>query len=192
MVAIIATITSLVVIPSLILLKYIRISLDIMRTTRPPLSRSPIDFEPLVGEPVGFKARDGLTLAGMWVRGNPAEVPRGVVIFAHEFCSDMRSCARYCRPLAQAGYDIFAFDFRNHGQSQSQADYTPRQWVSDREIDDMHGAIRFVEARLRRDGRPERLAIFGISRGACAGILAAVEHDSVAAIVSDGAFPAGA
>ncbi len=188
LVAIGTTIVTLLVIPALVLLKYVRISLNIMRTTKPPLARNPLDFARLVGEPVSLTAYDGLRLAGVLIRANPEVPRRGMIIFAHEFCSDMYSCARYCRPLHEAGYDVFAFDFRGHGQSDSEPGYTPRQWVTERELYDMRGALAWVAEWLQRHGYDRRVGLFGISRGACAGILAAAENEDVVAIVADGAF----
>ncbi|MBN2447408.1 MAG: alpha/beta fold hydrolase [Phycisphaerae bacterium] len=187
-VAIAFTIVTLIVVPLLIILKYVRISLNIMRTTKPPLSRNPLDFSPMTGEPVAFPAYDGLPLEGMLIPA-PDDVPRrGMVVFAHEFYSDMHSCARYCRAIHEAGYDIFTFDFRAHGQSEAPPDYTPRQWVSDREMDDMRGAIAWVQSWLEEHGLSRRLGIVGVSRGGCAAVLAAHENPDVAALFVDGAF----
>jgi len=188
LVAILSTIATLLVVPALVLMKYVRISLNIMRTTKPPLARGPLDFDRLVGEAVSFPAFDGLPLHGMIIRANPAVPRRGFIVFAHEFCSDMYSCARYGRPLREAGYDILTFDFRGHGQSECPPDYTPRQWVTDRDLDDMRGAIAFAEAWLEEHGYPVRLGAFGISRGACAAFLAALENPRIVALVSDGGF----
>lgn len=183
-----STIVVLVVIPTLVILKYVRISLNIMRTTKPPLARNPLDFEPVAGEPVSFPAFDGLRLAGMIVPGNPDRPRRGMIVFAHEFCSDMQSCARYCRALLAVGYDVFTFDFRGHGSSAVEAGYTPRQWVTEREVYDMRGALAFVRSWLEERGLPTEVGVVGISRGACAAILAAEETPQVRALVADGAF----
>ncbi len=187
-IAIALTVVTLVVVPALVLLKYVRISLNIMRSTKPPLSRSPLDFEPLAGEPLGFTAFDGLRLAGMLIRANARVPRRGLIIFAHEFTSDMHSCARYCRPLRDAGYDIFTFDFRGHGDSQSEPEYTPRQWVTDRDVNDMRGALSYCLDWLEQRRLPSEVGLFGISRGACAALVAAVEYPQVRAIAADGAF----
>lgn len=186
--AMLSTIIVLVVVPTLVIMKYVRISLNIMRTTKPPLTRNPLDYDPLTGEPVNFPAYDGIRLSGMIIRANPLVPRRGLVLFAHEFCSDMNSCARYCRPLRQAGYDVFTFDFRNHGQSENDPRYTPRQWVSSRDLDDLRGAVAYVTAWLDEHGFERGIGLFGISRGACAGILAAQECSEIRAIVADGAY----
>jgi pimeloyl-ACP methyl ester carboxylesterase len=187
-VAIVSSVVTLILLPALVIMKYVRISLKIMRTTKPPLARNPLDFERVTGRPVTFTAYDGLRLSGMILRASPNVPRRGMIIFAHEFCSDMYSCARYCCPLQRAGYDVFTFDFRGHGQSDNDQHYSPRQWVSDREVADMRGAVAYVSAWLEERGYPREIGVFGISRGACAGILAAAENPDVRAIVSDGGF----
>lgn len=188
LVAIVSTVVCLILVPALVILKYARISLNIMRTTKPPLARNPLDFEALVGEQVCFAAADGLRLSGMMIRANPRVPRRGMIVFTHEFCSDMHSCARYCRPLQQAGYDVFTFDFRGHGQSDNDPGYAPRQWVSDREIADIRGALTYLTNWLEQHRYPHEIGLFGISRGASAGILAAAENPDIRVIVSDGAF----
>ena len=124
----------------------------------------------------------------MLVRANPKVARRGLIIFAHEYCSDIHSCARYCRPLREIGYDIFTFDFRGHGESEGQPDYTPRQWLSDRDMNDMRGAVAYIRRRLEEEHLPTDVGVFGISRGASAAILAAEEFAEIKAIAVDGAF----
>lgn len=182
------TLASLLLVPIWILWKYSRISLNIMRSTKPPLSFSPLDYDRLEGETVTFPAADGQRLAGMIIRADPSAPRRGMIIFAHEYCADMHSCARYCRPLRDIGYDVFSFDFRGHGQSPGEPDYEPRQWVTEREVHDMRGAVAWVEAWLDERGLPRQIGVFGISRGASAAILAAAADPRIHAIVSDGGF----
>ncbi|MBI4578145.1 MAG: alpha/beta fold hydrolase [Planctomycetes bacterium] len=172
----------------LILRKYVRLMLNIIRDTPPPLAMGPRDFERIDGERVAFRAFDNLNLCGMLLRGNHGGAPRGMIIFSHEFSSDMYSCARYCRPLLASGYDVFSFDYRGHGESSHEPGYQPRQWPSEREVNDMLGAIAYVEELLEREGRPPEIGLFGISRGAGAAILASVNNPRVKAIVADGAF----
>lgn len=187
-VASVCTIALLLLIVLLVIGRYARIFFNILRSTKPPLSRSPLDYEPFEAEVVDFAAYDGLRLSGMLVPAAAGTTWRGTIIFAHEYTSDMRSAARYCRALQRVGYDIFAFDFRGHGRSDSEPGYTPRQWLTERELYDFRGAIAYVRRQLRARGRPERIGAFGISRGACAAIVAAAETDAIRAIVADGAY----
>lgn len=172
----------------LILRKYVLIMLNIIRDTPPPLAMGPRDFERIDGERLTFRAFDNLNLCGMLLRGSHSGHPKGMVIFSHEFSSDMYSCARYCKPLLASGYDVFSFDYRGHGESSHEPGYQARQWPTDREVNDMLGAIAYVEELLEREGRPPEIGLFGISRGAGAAILASVNDTRVRAIITDGAF----
>jgi pimeloyl-ACP methyl ester carboxylesterase len=188
LVSMLATVTFLVITAWLILRKYVNIMLNIIRDTPPPLAMGPRDFERIDGERVTFRAFDNLNLCGMHLSGDHEGRPRGMILFAHEFSSDMYSCARYCRPLLRAGFDVFSFDFRGHGESSGEPGYQPRQWPTDREVNDMLGAIAYVEDWLEQQGRPVEVGLFGISRGAGAAIMAAQNIPAVRAIVTDGAF----
>jgi pimeloyl-ACP methyl ester carboxylesterase len=186
--SILLTVVLLIVIPSLVLLKYVRICLNIISDTEPPLSMTQLGFDRMYGEEKDFYATDGVRLRGIFMHPPPGILRRGTIIFAPEFKSDRHSCARYCRPLIAAGYDVFSFDFRGHGQSSHEEGYTPRQWASEREIADMMGAIGYVEQWLEDMHRPVEIGLFGISRGACAAVLCGAACTSVKAIVTDGAF----
>jgi pimeloyl-ACP methyl ester carboxylesterase len=174
---------------ALVIAKYVRISLNLMQEVPPPLSMKVRDFRPIAGDDVEFVATDGLRLRGtMCIRSDRRKPPRGLIVFAPEFKADRDSMARYGRPLWDAGYDIFSFDFRNHGESAEEPGYNSRQWASDREIADINGAFVFVESWLAAEGRPVEYGLFGMSRGACAGLVAAAQRPQIKAIISDGAF----
>jgi len=188
LVSIATTIVLLVVVPAAVLRRYVRIMTNLMDDTHPPLSRGVHDSGRIDGEPVSFLAHDGHHLTGTFIWGNSAVARRGMIIFAHEFKSDRHSALRYCRPLLEAGYDVFSFDFRGHGDSPPESAYKPRQWPTDREMSDMLGAIAYVGDYLQGAGRGPEIGLFGISRGAGAAILAAARLSCVTAIVADGAF----
>ncbi len=167
--------------------KYVRICLNIFVDTPPPLSMGPRDFQIIRGEEVRFRSFDGTSLRGMWLR-TPDRRRRGTIVFCHEFGSDMYSCARYTRPLIDAGFDVFTFDFRGHGDSSFPKGYRPLQWPSDKELEDVLGATAFVEDAMEAAGQSRRIGLFGISRGAGAAILAASSDPNVACMLCDGAF----
>ncbi|MFP4353875.1 MAG: alpha/beta hydrolase [Phycisphaerae bacterium] len=186
--AIALTCFSLLLFVCLLLAKYIRICLNIFVDTPPPLSMGPADFKPIYGEEVRLRSFDGVSLRGMWLRNANRAAYQGTVVFCHEFGSDMYSCVRYSRPLIDAGYDVFTFDYRAHGQSSKGRNYHPLQWPSDREMEDTLGACAYVESVLASEGKPTDIGVFGISRGAGAAILAAASDLNIKAIVTDGAF----
>lgn len=178
----------LLIYPLMVLRKYVRIMVNILDDHSPIPENGGNDHARLKGEEISFRAVDGHRLQGVILSGKIDAARRGMVVFAHEFGSVRASCMRYCRPLLEAGYDVFAFDFRGHGASASEEGYRPRQWPSDRERADMLGAIAFIGSYLEQQGRPRDVGLFGISRGAGAAILASVGLDSVRAIITDGAF----
>lgn len=177
-----------------ILRRYVNIIIEIMDNQAwvPENGNGSADTAQCPGEEISFSALDGHPLAGTLIRGaresNSRWKERGVVIFAHEYASDRSIAQRYCRFLLEAGFDVFAFDFRCHGGSPSQGNYRPRQWPTERETADMRGAIRFVRERLRKEDRPVRIGLFGLSRGACSSILSAACESEICAIVADGAY----
>jgi len=189
-----------------VLTKYIRLMLNIIRDTPPPLLMGPCDFERIEGKQVNFRAFDGTALRGMFLtnrsadrksgRGDggryyPTATMRGMVIFCHEYGSDMYSCMRYCQGLLEAGFDVFTFDFRSHGKSSPLPGYEPRLWCTDKEVSDCLGALALVDATLEDRGVNAQIGLFGISRGAGAAILTARHPHapaSIRAIIADSPF----
>jgi hypothetical protein len=76
------------------------------------------------GEEVRFAAADGLELHGSYFRARTPE-RAGVLVFCHEFLGDRWSYRPYTDGLRDLGFDLFTFDFRNHGTSASEAGYEP-------------------------------------------------------------------
>lgn len=188
LISIALTVGLLGLVPYVILRKYVKIALNIVKHTVPPMLMGPKDFRRIEGEVIEFSAFDGLPLRGMFLYGNPERRPRGTIIFAHEFMSDMYSSARYCQGMLEAGFDVFSFDFRCHGGSTKEEGYEAMQWCTDRELNDILGAIAYVEDWLEQLGRPPDIGLFGISRGGSACLLAARHNPVVSAIVVDGVF----
>lgn len=188
LISIAVTLVVLVVVPIMVIRKYLRLIINIFDDTPPPLSMHLRDYGFVAGEAVDFRALDGHALRGVMIPGESINGRRGMIVFAHEYKSDAQSCVRYCKPLIDAGYDVFSFDFRGHGQSTGEDGYRPRQWPSDREVSDMLGAVAYVEEALEKCGRPVEIGLFGISRGAGAAILAAEAVPGIKAILTDSGF----
>ena len=197
-----------------VLSKYVRLMLNIIRDT-PSFLFNPVDYELIEGRKVNFRAFDGTLLQGMYVRADLPTVSaveeighqctegtarngsyitadsRGVIIFCHEYGSDMHSWARYCNVLRKSGFDIFTFDFRSHGQSGRLSDYEPRFWCTDKEVSDCLGALALVQTQLEEENRDLPIGFLGISRGGCAALMtaaAASKDSSLKAVLTDGAF----
>ena len=143
---------------------------------------SPNKFGTPDGEEVNFKSLDGIDLKGYFIK--VSDGGGKTVIFAHEVGSSSGSWERYCPFLPKAGYNVFTFDFRGHGGSSNLDGYSPTQWPSTYEVEDILGAIMYV-----RD-RPDvgDIALFGVSRGASTCLSVANLNGCIKAIVSDSAY----
>jgi fermentation-respiration switch protein FrsA (DUF1100 family) len=154
-------------------------------------AKAPV-FQPMRGEPdpggedVRFSTADGLELAGTYY---PTLAPTrlGVVAFCHEYLGDRHTAYEYVGYLRNHGFDLFAFDFRNHGDSQAEPNLAPIQWVTDRELTDLRAALDYL--RGRPDADPAGVGLFGVSRGGSAALCVAAEDPTVWAVATDGAFP---
>jgi pimeloyl-ACP methyl ester carboxylesterase len=137
-------------------------------------------------EDVKFKTADGLTLAGCYFK-TPG--PRkGVVMFGLEYGSNRWSCHAYCEHLIAAGYDVFAYEPRNHGDSDQEAGLETMHWSMDRDVTDARAALKYLQSRPDADTRG--VGLFGISKGAGAGILTGSREPYVRCAVTDGMFAA--
>lgn len=147
-----------------------------------PLRNTP---EP-ADEEVRITTPDGFQLAGSYFR---AKTPQrlGVIVFCTEYLGDRWAALAYAEGLREAGFDLFSFDFRNHGDSQSDPSYEPLQWVSDLEVTDLQAVLGYL--RSRPDADPAGVALFGISRGGGTALAVSREDRTVWALATDGAFP---
>jgi pimeloyl-ACP methyl ester carboxylesterase len=170
-----------------IVAKWSRISMNIFLDHSMPVTANPQDYEPPTGEVVTFMSRDGRSLRGMFVDRPPGvERDRGTVLFCHEFGSNMYSAGRYGRALIDAGYTVFSFDFRSHGESSTPRDYEVRPWPSHHEVNDLLAALYYVAER--RDIERTGVGILGISRGASAAVVAAALDPRIRCLALDSVF----
>ncbi len=138
------------------------------------------------GEDATFRTRDGLTLAGTYLKAR-TPTRAGVVVFCHEYLSNRWSVGPYADPLRDQGFDLFTFDFRNHGESPKDPDYSPLQWVTEHEVYDLQAALAYL--RSRPDADPAGVGLFGVSRGGGTALCVAGRDPRVWGGITDGAFP---
>jgi alpha-beta hydrolase superfamily lysophospholipase len=138
------------------------------------------------GDDVRFQTADGLDLVGTYLK---ARTPRrsGVIVYCHEYLSDRWSAILYADHLRNQGFDLFSFDFRNHGESDVDPSYSPLQWVTDREVTDLTAALAYL--RTRHDADPAGVGLFGVSRGGGTALSVAGGDPRVWGVITDGAFP---
>src|SRR5262249_51989338 len=111
----------------------------------------------------------------------------GVLVFCHEYLGDRWSFHPYVDPLRDAGFDIFSFDFRNHGSSGREPGFAAMHWSSDREVGDLRTALAYLRTRPDRDSAG--FGLFGVSRGGTVSLLVTPAERDVWGVITDGAFP---
>lgn len=151
-----------------------------------PLLQPPEEQPDPEAEDVHFLTPDGLRLQGSWLPARAGGSLR-TIVFCHEYLANRWSCRLYCDPLRDHGFDIFTFDFRGHGQSDSLPGYRPTQWVSTHELTDLRAALAHVVERTGNRNHP--IYLVGISRGGSAAVLGGAEEPHARAVVTDSMLP---
>ena len=108
------------------------------------------------GEEVRFTTADGLELTGTYLSARAGN-RSCVLVFCHEFLSNRWSYHPYADALRDLGFDIFTFDFRNHGTSASDRRHQPLQWVSRPRdgLEPPRGSIGPLRASITTMTRPD-------------------------------------
>jgi hypothetical protein len=171
----------------LVFTKYLRISLKLFLDTKMPVAAGPENVAPIAAEVQMFPSSYGARLTGVFLDPPPGQAARGTIVFAHEYSSDRRSAVRYAAGLTAMGLRVFSFDFRGHGESSNDSTYHPCHWVTDREVHDLLAAVAFVQTASGGDDHLP-IGIMGVSRGACAAVMAAIHAPEIRVLVLDGVF----
>jgi pimeloyl-ACP methyl ester carboxylesterase len=178
--------TCLVAITIMMIVIQLVISRAVMRMLEnaPPLNAGEFGADSRATE-LSFETEDGLTLQACHFK--QADRPsRGLVLFCHELGGNRWSALSYCEGLFDAGFEIVSFDFRNHGSSDKQSSYEPLHWLTEFELADVRGALRFIESRENLKQQP--MGIFGISRSGSAALAAASTSEVITCVACESAY----
>ena len=129
-------------------------------------------------ERVTFRATDGVELVGWFV---PNPVSQATIIASHGLGANGPGMWEEVRFLHDAGFNLFLFDHRGHGQSGGK--FTT---LGPLEVQDFLGAVAYVRSRPEVD--PERIGAYGCSMGAGVVIVSAAESAEIKAVVADSVF----
>ncbi len=124
-------------------------------------------------EAVEFKAKDGITLRGVWI---PVAGSDKAVVCLHGYRGSHDPDLWRVPYLYRAGFNTLLFDFRAHGRSDG-------NWMTFgyKERWDVLGAIEFLQKNGLR-----HIGLHGISYGGLIGILSAAIDPRVEAVITDG------
>lgn len=157
------------------------VAYQIHSVVNPPRLKEPMhpgDFL-MRSDDIAFQATDGVPLSGWLVHG---ERDAPAILLCHDLGESKSVFLDSVVPLQRAGYNLFLFDFRGHGESGGGG-----STLGAEERYDVLGAIDFL--RTRRDLRAERVGIWGVGMGAYAAVLAAKERNVVVAMALDSLYP---
>ena len=131
------------------------------------ISYSTPDAREQAYEDVYFASRDGTLLHGWFVPASGD--PQGTVIYFHGNAQNITAHFWFVNWLPEAGFNLFAFDYRGYGLSEGEPS---RRGI----YEDSVAAIGYVENRPDVD--PERLVLFGQSLGGAQAIAAIGRGDT--------------
>jgi pimeloyl-ACP methyl ester carboxylesterase len=154
---------------------------EIHSVTHPPRARDAVRPGDLLlrADEVKFQSTDGVSLVGWLIHGD-RDAP--VIVMAHDLGGSKADFLDASVPLQRAGFNLFALDFRGHGDSGGSA-----STLGILERYDVLGAIDML--RARRDVAGERIGLWGLGMGAYAAATAAAERPEVTAIALDSPYP---
>lgn len=141
---------------------------------------------PLVGEEVDFATSGHLTLRGTLLT-TQTESRKGTILFCHELNGTRSNILPYVDHLLESGFNVFAFDFRGHGQSDSGYRGQPTPWLTTSDIEDVRAAIEYLRSRSDIGGGD--ISVFGLGKGATVALCAAGSDPRVKSVVLDAPMP---
>lgn len=145
---------------------------------------SPIEHTPaergVAYEEVTFSPRgwDEVTLRGWWLQ---ADESAPTIVWLHGLDSNKGSRIDVVAGLRGAGFNVLAFDFRGHGESDRVA-----MGAGVHEQDDLLGAIDWLANE--RSVSIDRVGLLGLSYGGAVALLTAAREPRLRAVVVDSAY----
>ena len=129
-------------------------------------------------EKVEFRSSDGYKLIGWFI---PSSQNLATILVLHGWGCDKGTHLSEVIFLQQAGFNLFLFDTRGHGESQG--NYTSLGWY---EVRDVKGALDYLKTRKEVD--INRIGAIGFSMGATTAFLAQAQIKEIKAVVGDSGF----
>lgn len=127
---------------------------------------------------VSFQAIDGVELVGWFV---PGDGEGATIVVSHGSGANGPGTYPGVAFLNRAGYNVFVFDHRAHGQSGGDS-----TTLGPREVGDMRGAVAYL--RSRRDVDADRIGAIGCSMGSGVSIGAAAQDPAIGAVVAESVY----
>lgn len=129
---------------------------------------TPLEYGATEYEPVKFKMKDGIVISGWYI---PASIHKdSLIILIHGHYADRRATREWAKHLIKAGYGIYMYDLRGHGESEGVLDYIHSDFAVD---------LLEVRKQLELKYSINKFGAVGLSMGAHA-VINAVSQDYTA------------
>ncbi len=112
---------------------------------------------------------------------------QGTILFFHELNGNRKNIEPFTQSLRAAGFDIFSFDFRNHGTSDSVSHSMPTPWITSADMEDATAALKYVLSRSDVD--KNKISVFGLGKGATVALCLAGSDSKIKSLVLDAPIP---
>ncbi len=154
------------------------------KNARFPHSSTPAD-RGIAFREVRFPAINGLQLYGWWMpaknlnRSSDEKTP--TLILVHGWGRNLERTMPYIEHLYPLGFNLLAFDSRNHGSSDPEKVSSMLKFA-----EDILAAVKFVVQQ--KGAEPEWIGVVGLSVGGAAAIYAAAHDERIRCVVTVGSF----
>lgn len=133
-------------------------------------------------EEIRFPTQNNCSLYGWWIPGqNNGSNSLPTLILVHGWGRNLERVLLYIRALYPHGFNMLAFDSRNHGNSDEDEYSTMVKFA-----EDIQAAVDFVENRNHSDNTD--IGVIGLSIGGAAALYAASQDSRIRKVVTVGAF----
>ena len=138
------------------------------------------------GEEVQFQSNDGALLSGTHLR-RLTDACRGTIVFSHELNGDRWNALPYVEHLRTEGFDVFTFDYRNHGRSEAQCRWDDAFDVTEADVTDLRAAIRAAASKSSQ--ADPVVGVVGVGKGAAIALCAVGQEPVVRGLLLDSIRP---
>ncbi|MCM8783897.1 MAG: alpha/beta hydrolase [Candidatus Omnitrophica bacterium] len=127
-------------------------------------------------EEINFYSKDKIMLKGWLILNNKDS---STIILCHGLGTNKSELLSIAKFIYDAGFNIFLFDFRGHGESQGKVCS-----LGYFEQKDLEGAMDYLYQRFEH----KNIGVFGLSLGGAVAIMVASKDERIKIVVSEGAY----
>lgn len=129
---------------------------------------TPLEYGATNYQTVKFTMKDGITISGWYIP--PSTHKNSLIILIHGHYTDRRATREWAKHLIKAGYGIYMYDLRGHGESEGVLDYIHSDFAVD---------LLEVRKQLGTTYPIKKFGAVGLSMGAHA-LINAISQNSTA------------